>query len=208
MVNQAVRTKTRVWGISGQIGSGKSTLGKTLEKYGAVNIEVDSIGYQVLEEPSIREKLIEVFGEKILNEDGKVCRKPLGKTAFSESESTRMLNSIVHPPMIEKVKAVLAGEVARNTPLVIINAALLFSMGLNPLCDLIIYLKAFTNLRLQRIVSYRKIPIESAKARLKAQDPEPSPASNIIIFENNGSISEMENWAKKNLIPRLNGKRK
>jgi len=194
----------KVWGISGQIGAGKSTIGNLLvEAVGALNIEVDSLAHSLLKTDDIRASLIEAFGGQILDKSGSIDKKILGKIAFSSKENIAKLNRIMHPPMIEAVKKTVAEEKKSGKPLILVNAALLFTMGLDKLCDFVIYLTADTQTRLQRIIASRKITVEQAKHRLWAQDSLPFKLENSVVYDNSGDMSTLKKWVFEFLLPKL-----
>ncbi len=175
-----------VIGISGQTGAGKSTFANLLSQRGlGENLEVDAIGHDLLTDAAVKNSLVKVFGADILDESGNVCRRSLGRRAFVSSDATRSLNSVMHPAMKKMVADRV--EMAKNAGLgsIIINAALLFSMGLDSLCNSLIYVQADPEIRLQRLVNYRSWSEESARERLFAQDRLPS-IPGVIIVDNDG----------------------
>ena len=174
-----------VIGISGQTGAGKSTLANLLSQRGlGQNVEVDAIGHELLTKPAMQHILIKTFGAGIMV-DGAICRRALGRVAFASDESISALNSIMHPAMVNEVRHKIELARAAGEPAIIINAALLFKMGLNKLCDKIIYVRADSEARLQRLVEYRNWSQESARERLYAQDELPADPQ-IIIVDNDG----------------------
>lgn len=186
-----------VIGVCGQTGAGKSTLADLLSSYGlGANLEVDAVGHQLLVNQTIVNKLVEVFGREILDDNSHVCRRALGRRAFVDELSIASLNSIMHPAMIEKVKSeILAAEKAGESAF-IVNAALLFSMGLAGLCDVLIYVKADAEIRFKRLTELRNWTEVSARERLFAQDEMPDDPS-IIVIENNAGSAELEEAVRK-----------
>lgn len=190
-----------VIGISGQTGAGKSTLANLLSQRGlGENVEVDAIGHELLKQPAMQHILVKTFGPGIMV-DGSICRRALGRVAFVGEETINTLNSIMHPAMINEVKHKI--ELARTAGVraIIINAALLFKMGLDSLCDRIIYVRAKPELRLHRLVESRNWSQESARERLFAQDELPD-NPNIIIVDNDGPEESLTDVAG-NLAARL-----
>ena len=193
----------KIWGIAGQIGSGKTTLAEILSEYGAVNLEVDSIGHQLLETQDVKQALVQAFGPSIITPSGNIDRKHLGHLAFASQETKKTLNHIMHPPMVDAVKIAIESARKAGKVVFLINAALLYSMGLESFCELSIYVRTTANIRLDRIVTLRGLPLESAKARLWAQDPEPTPSNRVILCDNNGTLEDLREWVKKVLNVRF-----
>lgn len=132
-------------GLTGLFCSGKSTVESILKKeYGFYVIDVDKIGHLALIEK--KDEIVKNFNKVILT-DNEVDRKKLGKLVFNDNKKLKILNSIVHPIMIEKVKNEISKTPNKN---ILINAALLFEMGLNSLCSSIIAIKAPKKIILKR----------------------------------------------------------
>lgn len=192
------KTPTQVWGVTGPVGAGKSAFCEILEASGAVNIEVDSIGHQMLSDPLLRDRLAKTFGCGILESSGEVDRRELGAVAFKTAQSRQKLNSIMHPPMISAVEENIAASRSRGTGvIIIINAALLFEMNLARLCDRIIYVDASPDIRLDRLVTTRGWSREKSLMRLASQDPPPATDNRITVIENNGSFEELKLAAER-----------
>ena len=179
-------------GISGQTGAGKSTAAKILSSLGyGENLEVDSLGHDLLREPDTIKALTKAFGEDILTEC-QIDRKKLGAKAFVSAEATEKLNSIMHPNMVKMVERIITEEQKNGTKSIIINAALLYKMKLDKLCDKIIYVKSDPEIRVKRLMETRGWSETTARERLFSQDQEPADKS-VIIIENNGSVDDLRN---------------
>lgn len=127
-----------VLGVAGKYCSGKNALTAILVKLGFHVIDLDQIGHHVLELKAQRKRVIECFGSSVVNRDGKISRKALGKLVFKDAQALKRLEEIVHPEMIARVKSQLKTYEGN----VVINAAVLFKMGLHRLCDLVICVEA------------------------------------------------------------------
>ncbi len=124
-------------GITGLYCSGKSFIEKIFIDNDFLSIDVDKIGHSVLEET--KDDVIKEFGMSILNQAGNIDRKKLGAIVFSDKSKLRKLNSLVHPVMTVKIENHIS---ATNHRYILINAALLYEMGLHKLCSKIIVVKA------------------------------------------------------------------
>lgn len=126
-----------VLGLTGYYCSGKSTVEKIITSdYHFIAIDVDRVGHSVLE--SKAEEIRECFGPTVINSEGKVDRKALGRIVFADGERLKELNSIVHPAMREVIKERIAEHPGAN---ICINAAILFEMGLDSLCDAVLIVR-------------------------------------------------------------------
>ena len=93
-------------GIYGRIGSGKSEVAKVFAEHGAAVISADQIGREVVDQnQSVLEALVDAFGEGIVDSNGRLKRRDLGRIAFSSAENRAKLDSIVHPPLLDKLRA-------------------------------------------------------------------------------------------------------
>ncbi len=181
----------KIIGISGQTGAGKSTLAQYLAKKGGRNIEVDEIGHLVLFDPGIKVKLRKNFGDEIFDSEGEISRAKLGKKAFASKDAITSLNRIMHSEMVHRVIEIIKKDRLDKKKFVLINAALLFSMGLDEFCDKIIYVVADGEVRLKRLIELRGMDKEKAEKRLFAQDQLPENQDNIIIISNNDDEEKM-----------------
>lgn len=187
----------KIIGISGQTGAGKSALADMLMLRGlGKNLEVDAVGHKLLDDEKIKLELAQVFGKDIIDNNGKVCRRTLGRKAFVSEESISLLNSIMHPAMITEVKKELDQAQKMKENFFIINAALLFSMKLDQFCDELIYVVTSPAIRLKRLIEYRSWSEDVAKERLFAQDEMPE-GRGIIVVKNNGSELDLATEADK-----------
>lgn len=133
-------------GVAGKLGSGKSEVAQILSDTGFRVINVDRLGHQAL--MSERERIVDAFGRVVLNPDGQIDRRRLGGLVFKSAEHRRRLEAIVHPVMIRRVATLVGVDPAP----VVIDAALLYPMGLDTLCEVVIWVRAPLPLRLLRAV--------------------------------------------------------
>ncbi len=185
----------KIIGLTGETGSGKSTIAKIMEEYGAVIINCDKIAHENMEPGSYAYfDIVENFGPDILNEDAEINRKALGNIVFNSPEKLELLNSITHPYIIESVK----DEIYKNEDkkCVVIDAPLLFETGLNDLCDRVWIIYAFAyEKRMGRIMKRDGISNTEALARMKNQQNSLnfSNSANLVI-ENNGTLEELREY--------------
>lgn len=154
-----------VVGIMGKIGSGKSTVAKMLETdYGFECLDADRFGHLALE--SEKGALIQAFGRGILGPDGSIDRKTFGSVVFSDPAKLSLLNSIVHPRIKRDISEIV--RKAKNKKFVI-DAALLFEIGLDELCDFIVSVESPVESVIERVHNNRKWEVSKIEKVLEAQ---------------------------------------
>jgi dephospho-CoA kinase len=127
-----------VLGLAGGYCAGKDAVAAILAEGGFRIIDVDAVGHRVLREPEARELVAARFGPGVLAPDGQVDRRKLGSRVFRDRKELAALEAIVHPRMVQRVREDLALEGGA----VVVNAALLFRMGLERLCDAVLCVRA------------------------------------------------------------------
>lgn len=173
-----------VWGVTGKYCSGKNGVVNILKSCGFKEIDVDLIGHQVLEEQKTR--VVEHFSSGILTGSGKIDRKKLGRVVFADSAELRILEDILHPVMAERVEE----QVKRGGgELLVINAALLYHMGLHSLCDLVIFVNACALVRYLRARKRDGLSIPATLSRIFVKkricSKSNGPAVDIYYIRNN-----------------------
>ena len=159
-------------GVCGQTGAGKSTVCALLAEQGAVIVDTDRIAREVVAPGSpVLRALADAFGGEILLPDGSLYRAALAKLAFRSQETARRLSAITHPAIIEITKMrVKEAHAAGKTA--VIDAPLLFTAGLDQLCDVTVKVTAPLDVRIGRITARDGISEEDAAKRIAAQAEE------------------------------------
>lgn len=182
-----------ILGITGNIGSGKTTASNRFDNLGAVVSHSDDLAKEILQNtPAILDQLRFRFGSDILDHSGKLQTQILAERAFSSTESQQFLNDLIHP---EVRKATLAKiEKARQAgyPVFVIDAPLLFEAGVDQISDSVLVVTAEPRHRQQRVESRSQIQSEDFKRRDELQmsiEEKLSRANHII--ENDGSLEDL-----------------
>ena len=159
-----------VIGLTGGIGSGKSTVAQMLERRGAKLLSADAVGHEVYEpgRPAWQE-IVDAFGRGIVGADGKIDRKVLGPIVFSDPEQLRRLNAITHPRMKELMGEKLEAERAGGARIAVLEAALLFDAGWDDLTDEVWVTVAPPEVAAARTAERSGISVEEALSRIRAQ---------------------------------------
>jgi len=162
-----------VIGVIGGMGGGKSAAAALLAERGAVVIDADAVGHEVLQRPEIRGRLVARFGSGIVTagEAGpKVDRRALGRLVFAAEGARRDLEAIVHPLMIEDFERTIAeAQRSRSATAVALDAAVLLEAGWDRECDLVVYVDAPRAERLARVERTRGWSFADFEAREAAQ---------------------------------------
>ena len=181
-------------GITGGIACGKSTVSKLLSKQGAIPINSDEIGHQLLKCGSpVMGTLLEAFGSDILDQSGDVSRQKLGTIVFNDKAARERLNAIMHPPIVQQSRSEANRLVAEDADcVVLIDAPLLIEANSQDTVDVIVVVTASTQIQLQRLLDRSLSPAE-AQARIDSQMPlaEKIKYADFVI-ENDGTLEELE----------------
>lgn len=178
----------RLIGLTGGIGSGKTTVARMLGDRGFHVVDADAIARDIVApgSPALQE-LSESFGSGILLPDGSLNRGELAARAFVDKEHTALLNSITHPRIQEETQKRIAaapGDVIYDMPLLVDN-------DLHHDMDLVIVVDVDPETRVKRLAG-RGIGEEDARRRIAAQIPdEVRRAAADIILDNNGSVEDL-----------------
>jgi dephospho-CoA kinase len=115
----------KVIGLTGGIGSGKSTVSRFLGEMGAVMLDADKVGHQAYQPGTETWKeLVAAFGEDIVAPDSTIDRRKLGTIVFADPEALARLNRIVHPRMFDMMKARIEEYRGKGTEVVVLEAAI------------------------------------------------------------------------------------
>lgn len=192
-------------GLTGGIGSGKSTVAKLLAQHGLEVIDADKIAREVVEpgQPAL-EELVAHFGEEILTPTGELDRKQLALLAFASPEETQKLNEITHPRIEERTAALMTQASLRGEKATVWDMPLLVDKGYQDMVDEVIVVDVDPEVRVQRLVKYRGLDEADARQRIKAQIPdEERKAAATFIIDNNGPIEALEPQVQKFITERL-----
>lgn len=186
-------------GLTGSIGTGKSTVSNMfLQLYFPV-VDADKIAREVVEPgQDAYRKIVDTFGESILKQDKQIDRKILGKIVFSDTKKRKQLNDIVHPAIREEMLAQQEHYIKNGARCVVLDIPLLFESKLTHLVDKIIVVFVDSDVQLQRIMERDQSTKEIAMQRIKAQIPvsEKVKLADAVI-NNNGSKEETFQQLKK-----------
>lgn len=193
-----IHTPTHIVGLTGPTGSGKSTVAKVWNEDGFPVIDTDQLARIVVEPNSAcLQKLADAFGEDILNNDGSLNRAKLADIAFSTRNNADLLNSIMHPAIIQLALEQIDQMAEQGYTMVAVDAPLLFEAGMDDICDAIVAVIAPKDLRFQRIIERDCISADAANSRISAQhNDEFYTRDNVIVIRNDSTRDELIMKAK------------
>lgn len=184
---------TRVVGILGGIGSGKSEVARLFQEYGAAVVSGDALGHEALKQPELKARIVERWGPGILDEHGEIQRRKLGGIVFAKEKERTALEEIVHPWIKRRLAEELAALKARpDVPLIVADAAIMAEAGWDALCDELIFIDVPREVRLERIRQQRGWTEKEVEAREAAQLPltEKARRANTVVH-NTGSPEDL-----------------
>lgn len=188
-------------GLTGGIGSGKTTVSSLFADLGIDIIDTDVIAHDLVNhDPSVLKQIVTLFGEEILQDDQTLDRKKLAKIIFSQKEGKQQLEGILHP----KIRAVVKGQIqnykSRDTPpkYVIVVIPLLFETEFNDFLDRVLVVLADESIRIQRIKQRDHRSLEQIQAIISSQvgDEKRISEANDII-ENNHDLAALKPQIKQ-----------
>lgn len=184
--------KSLVIGLTGGLGTGKSTVASILKELGLTVIDADQIGHQLLRPGTgVYRQVLSGFGPEILKPNGEIDRRVLGKMVFNDPEKRRLLNGITHPAIKAQLRAEVDSLKAKGEN-VVLEVPLLFEAKMEEEVDEIWVVSASGPTQMQRIMERNGMTTTEAQSRIKAQM---SLAEKIaqadVVIKNEGTIADL-----------------
>lgn len=171
-------------GITGGIGSGKSTIAKQLREMGYAVYDTDSEAKRlIVEDAGVREEIEQLFGKEVYK-DGVYQTALVAQRVFADRSLLAQLNAIVHPAV--KADILRWAENINHPTLCFVECAILYQAGFDTLCDKVVVVTAPEEVRLQRAVVRDHSTIEKVRARMRAQEVEKDIERADLIVNNDG----------------------
>jgi dephospho-CoA kinase len=179
-------------GLTGGIGSGKSTVARLLERHGSVVIDADQLAREAVEKggPGF-ERVVDAFGPSVLTPAGDLDRAALAARIFSDPVQKATLEAIVHPEVARRFGESVDRYRATDRVVVYVTP-LLVELGLAPAFDAVIVVTASPHLRVSRVASDRGLSPDEVRRRMAAQatDDQRAEVADVLI-DNDGSLAEL-----------------
>ena len=186
-------------GLTGGIGSGKSTASKFFEKLGAFILDADKEAKNLLEKNEIvQHEVISEFGTDIINTTGKVDKNKLARVAFQDVDHQRRLNSVVHPYIYDLIDKTFDKVLSDGKHAVfIIDAAMIYESGYDIHLDYIIVITAQLKNRMERALARKTLTREEILKRIEFQWPEEEKVGMAdFVIHNDGTEKELNDNIK------------
>ena len=180
-------------GLTGGIGSGKSTVARLLERRGAVVIDADHLAREAVARGTTGfDRVVDAFGRGVLKPDGNLDRVRLAAIIFSDPERRAALEAIVHPE-VARLFGERVEELRDSGRVVVYVSPLLVELGLAPAFDVVVIVTASPHLRVSRVASDRDLSPEDVRARMAAQatDEQRMEVADVLV-DNDGSLADLE----------------
>ena len=182
-----------VVGLTGNIGSGKSTVARLLEARGISVIDADVLAREAVAPgtPALA-AIVARFGAQVLAADGTLDRAALRQIVFADPAERAALDAIVHPAVNARRRTLLNRQRERGTKVVVCDIPLLFEAGLDGSMDTIVLVDAPRDIRLDRIMRDRGLTRADAVAMIDSQLPsEGKRARSAYVIDNDGTLEEL-----------------
>jgi len=178
-----------VIGITGNIGTGKSTVLQMLERLGAYVVDADRLAHETMSKgSSVWQAIVDEFGAGVLSPEGEIDRQKLGGIVFDDPEALRRLEAIVHPAVKARVAELMAQA---DAEIVVIEAIKLIEAGMHEQVDELWVVSCDPQQQVARLAAQRGMSEDEVRRRLAAQSPEESKlALADVVIDNSGTVEE------------------
>jgi len=189
----------KVIGLTGGIGSGKSTVSQFLAELGAVIIDADKVGHEAYKpDTEVWREVVAAFGRQVLTPNGDIDRKKLGEMVFGNAEALSRLNQIMHPRMYDMVKAKIEEYRRQGVDVVVLEAPLLIEAGWASSVDEVWVTVAPESTVLRRLEECSGLSKQQSLARIRSQlsSEERVKHANVVI-NTDCSLAEVKTKVKE-----------
>jgi dephospho-CoA kinase len=175
-------------GITGNIGTGKSTVAQMLAELGAEVIDADKVAHGVMRTGTpAYTRIVETFGPGVLDHDGEIDRTQLGALVFADPAALARLEGIVHPATLEAIRRRIG---ATSADVVVVEAIKLIEAGLADACDSVWVTTCRPEQQVYRIMGGRGLSRAEAEQRVQAQPPQEEKIARAdMVIDTSGRLS-------------------
>jgi dephospho-CoA kinase len=178
-----------VIGLTGNIGSGKSTVLRMLEQLGARAIDADDLVHEVMRKgTAVWQAIVGAFGKEILTDQGEIDRKTLGALVFDDHEALKRLEDIVHPAVDQRFREIVQHS---EEPVIAVEAIKITESEVYAQLDALWLVTCPAEERLQRLLKTRDVNEEDVERRLRSQMPPEKQAELAdVVIDNGGTLQQ------------------
>lgn len=178
-----------ILGLTGGIGTGKSTVAEIFREKGVPIVCADEIAKKIIDSEKIQNQIFEIFGKNVFSED-RLDRKKLREIVFRDAESVEKLNNITHPAIIEEIKFQISKK--KRNQLLIVDIPLLFEGNYGFLVEKVLLISAEKSIQIERTSKRDSVSEENVLNIINNQmNLEDKKKRSDYIIENNGTIEEL-----------------
>lgn len=184
----------KVYGLTGGIACGKSTVANFFRELGVAIVNADQIHHELCEKGEKGwQKIKEAFSDSIFNSDGTLNREKLGDIVFKDPKKKKLLEEISHPLIMERIRKEVKLAAMKNPPFVLVEAALLIESNREKQFHGLIVVSCRKEQQMERLVLMRGISKEKALAMIDAQLPVEAKIKHAtFVIDNSGSLEETQ----------------
>ncbi|RKY32605.1 MAG: dephospho-CoA kinase [Candidatus Omnitrophota bacterium] len=187
---------SKVIGITGIFGSGKTTVSSILKNKGFPVISSDEIVHQLLKRKDIKDSVTKEFGKDILDENGEISRKRLGEIVFYDSNKMKRLEEIIHPEVFKEINRIILDYKKKKSKIIFVEIPLLFETKAESFFDKVIVVYAHPSVIKKRLQS--KFSDEEIERRWRYQIPQEVKKEKAdFVIDNSYSFQKTEKQVEK-----------
>lgn len=182
-------SKGYVIGLTGNIGTGKSTVARMLAQLGAHVIDADRVAHELMApDTPIRQAMVEEFGPCILREEMSIDRAKLGDIVFADPQALARLEALLHPAVIREVNRRICASDAR---VAVVEAIKLIEAGMQEDYDALWVVTCRPDQQVARLMAQRGMSEEEVRRRMAAQSPQAEKVALAdVVIDNSGALTE------------------
>lgn len=185
-------------GLTGSIGSGKSSVSNIFMKNNIKIIDADKIAREILDKGNTLKEIVDYFGIEVLDSNNNLDRKKLGNLVFSDANKLDKLNDITHPKIKEEIQKKIDDYESIDEKIVILDIPLLIESHMTNMADLVLLITCNEDIQINRIMNRDNISKSEAIRRIKSQmNVEEKKKYADYIIDNSSTIEELEYSVKK-----------
>ncbi|WP_432749169.1 dephospho-CoA kinase [Pediococcus pentosaceus] len=190
---------TVIVGLTGGIAMGKTTISQFLKSKVIPVVDADQIAHEILTVDEVKVKLMDTFGESILDKNQNIDRRKLGPIVFNDQRQLEKLNIIVQPYIRTEIVRQLDNFSASKV--VVLDAPVLFEQGYEKMVDYLMVIKTSAQIQVERLMQRDSLNEIDAQKRIQAQMPiEEKVKKADIVIDTSGTIEETRSQVVKWLV--------